>query len=121
MSNYKLARVGGGSVLADFDTKVVKTFNSSGRFVSNGFSGTPKFSECYVISLVQVGAGACLYDGVSEKEVASAPKVLATLMKSPFSVYPLQVDGVSPKGIRYKQYIFCYSSKESHSTALASL
>ena len=49
MSNYKLARVGEGSVLADFDTKIVKTFNSSGRFVSNGFSGTPKFSECYVI------------------------------------------------------------------------
>lgn len=121
MSSYKLARVGESSVLADFDTKVVKTFNSSGRFISDGFNGTPMFSECFVISLLQVGSGACVYDGVSEKEISSAVNVLATLMKSSFSVYPLQIEGVSPKGIRYKQYIFCYSTKELQSTALASI
>lgn len=121
MSSYKLARVGRGSVLADFDSKVVKTFNASGRFVSDGFSGTPKFSECYVISLLQVGSSACTYDGVVEREVSSASRVLASLMKSAFSVYPLQIDEVSPKGIRYKQYIFCYSSRESYSMALSSI
>lgn len=121
MSNYKLARVGDSSVLADFDTKIVKTFTSGGRFKSDGFIGTPSFSECFIISLLQVGSGACVYDGVSEKEVPSAPKVLASLMNSSFSVYPLQLEGVSPKGLRYKQYIFCYSSKDIRDSALASI
>lgn len=121
MSNYKLARVGDSSVLADFDTKIVKTFTSGGRFKSDGFVGTPNFAECFIISLLQVGSGACVYDGVSERGVTSAPKVLASLMKSSFSVYPLQLDGASPNGLRYKQYIFCYSSREARDSALASI
>lgn len=121
MSNYKLARVGDSSVLADFDTKIVKTFTSGGRFKSDGFIGTPNFAECFIISLLQVGSGACVYDGVAEREITSAPKALGELMKSSFSVYPLQLDGVSSKGLRYKQYIFCYTSREVRDSALSSI
>lgn len=121
MSSYKLARVGSSSVLADFDTKVVKTFTSSGKFERDGFIGTPSFSECFVISLVQVGSVGCLYDGVSEREISSAPKALGVLMKSGFSVFPLQLSGVTTKGKSYKQYIFCYSSSSARDSALSSL
>lgn len=109
MSNYKLGNRGSEFVLADFTTGDVRVFNSAGKYLHSNLIGTPKFLDVNILSLTQVGSSGVLYNGVAEKEIPNPTELLSELLNTVFIGYPLRIFSKTDKGIRYKQYIFCYN------------
>ena len=109
MSNYKLGNRGSEFVLADFTTGDVRVFNSAGKYLHSNLIGSPKFLDVNILSLTQVGSSGVLYNGVVEKEILNPTELLSELLNTVFIGYPLRIFSKTDKGVRYKQYIFCYN------------
>lgn len=109
MSNYKLGNRGSEIILADFTTGDVRVFSSAGKYLHSNLIGTPKFLDVDILSLTQVGTRGVLYNGLVEKEVTNPTELLSELLNTVFIGYPLRIFSRTDKGVRYKQYIFCYN------------
>lgn len=108
----KFGRLGENVVLADFSTGISKTFRSSGQFVMDGFTGSPKLMPVSVISVTQFGGKALIYhaDTGQQKVVDSAMSVVIAMRGVQGLLYPLKLEGTTPKGTKYKQFIYCCSA-----------
>ena len=106
----KLGRLGSNIVLVDFSTGQSKVFNSQGRFLQDGFGGSPSLVPVSVLSLVQTGTAGVLYESISgsEKVITNPLKALLSLKRLPTVVYPLQLRGRTSGGIFYTQYLYCF-------------
>lgn len=125
MYNVKLARHGNHITLADFDTKFIKLFNSSGRFVSDGLLGTPTFMEVDFISLLQTTKGIELFTSSglyrSSLDRSKLNSVIKELYSTGFLLVPFQLSGKTERGTSYIQYIFCYTKGKDVSSILNNL
>ena len=99
----KFGRLGENVVLADFSTGLSRTFRSSGQYVQDGFTGSPKLSPVSVISITQFGSG-------QQKVVDSAMAAVIAMRGVQGLMYPLKYEGATPKGTKYKQFIYCCSA-----------
>ena len=107
----KLGRLGSNIVLVDFTTGQSKVFNTQGKFLQDGFGGSPSLVPVSVLSFVQTGTNGVLYESISgrEKIITNPLKALLSLRKLSTVVYPLQLKGRTSGGISYTQYIYCFT------------
>ena len=108
----KFGRIGENVVLADFSTGISKTFNSAGKYIRDGIVGSPSLIPVNVISVTQFGNKALIYhEGTKqEKTVESIMPILIKMRSIKGLMYPMIVEGVTPKGVRYRQHIYCCST-----------
>jgi len=108
----KFGRIGENVVLADFSSGISKTFNSSGRFIRDGFVGSPRLIPVSVISVTQFGSRALVYheDTKQQKTVDGVIPILIKMRSVQGLMYPMITEGVTSKGLRYKQHIYCCST-----------
>lgn len=108
----KFGRLGENVVLADFSTGLSRTFRSSGQYVQDGFTGSPKLAPVSVISVTQFGSKAIIYhaDSGQQKVVDSAMSAVIAMRGVQGLMYPLKYEGKTPKGTKYKQFIYCCSA-----------
>lgn len=108
----KFGRLGENVVLADFSTGLSRTFRSSGQYVKDGFTGSPKLSPVSVVSVTQFGSKALIYhaDSGQQKVVDSAMSAVIAMRGVQGLMYPLKYEGATPKGTKYKQFIYCCSA-----------